>query len=108
RRWRNQSDQRRQRDDQSKEFSMMQRPLWLRVWMRRVLGVAVFVFMVAMPGDWETKLLTKLSVVNTAKAGFQPALTVTLNDEGPLPELGGAVAWLNSVPLSTNSLRGKV
>jgi thiol-disulfide isomerase/thioredoxin len=29
-------------------------------------------------------------------------------DEGPMPELGGAVAWLNSAPLSRESLRGKV
>src|SRR5580693_4965616 len=31
-----------------------------------------------------------------------------LPDEGPLPDLGGAVGWLNSAPLSDKSLRGKV
>jgi thiol-disulfide isomerase/thioredoxin len=31
-----------------------------------------------------------------------------LPDEGPLPDLGGAVAWLNSAPLSSKALRGKV
>jgi thiol-disulfide isomerase/thioredoxin len=31
-----------------------------------------------------------------------------LTDEGPLPDLGGAVAWLNSDPLSNKSLRGNV
>jgi len=31
-----------------------------------------------------------------------------LPDEGPLPDLGGAVAWLNSAPLSDKLLRGKV
>ncbi len=31
-----------------------------------------------------------------------------LPDEGPLPDLGGAVAWLNSTPLSDKWLRGKV
>jgi thiol-disulfide isomerase/thioredoxin len=31
-----------------------------------------------------------------------------LPNEGPLPDLGGAVAWLNSGPLSAKSLRGKV
>jgi thiol-disulfide isomerase/thioredoxin len=31
-----------------------------------------------------------------------------LADEGPLPDLGGAVDWLNSVPLSAKSVRGKV
>jgi thiol-disulfide isomerase/thioredoxin len=31
-----------------------------------------------------------------------------LPDEGPLPDLGGALAWLNSASLSDKSLRGKV
>src|ERR1700736_1383491 len=29
-------------------------------------------------------------------------------DEGRMPDLDGAVAWLNSTPLSSRSLRGKV
>ena len=29
-------------------------------------------------------------------------------DEGPMPDLNGAVGWLNSTPLSSKSLRGKV
>jgi thiol-disulfide isomerase/thioredoxin len=32
----------------------------------------------------------------------------TLADEGPMPELDGAVTWLNSPPLSRQTLRGKV
>jgi thiol-disulfide isomerase/thioredoxin len=32
----------------------------------------------------------------------------SLGDEGAMPELDGAVGWLNSAPLSTKSLRGKV
>jgi thiol-disulfide isomerase/thioredoxin len=32
----------------------------------------------------------------------------TLPDQGHLPDLRGAVAWLNSAPLSAKSLRGKV
>jgi thiol-disulfide isomerase/thioredoxin len=31
-----------------------------------------------------------------------------LRDEGPLPDLGGAIGWLNSTPLNHKSLRGKV
>ena len=27
-------------------------------------------------------------------------------DEGRMPDLGGAVAWLNSAPLSSKALRG--
>jgi len=34
----------------------------------------------------------------------QPALV----DKGPIPDLGGAVTWLNSAPLNDKSLRGKV
>ncbi len=30
------------------------------------------------------------------------------NDEGPLPDLGGAIGWLNSAPLNEKSLHGKV
>ena len=33
---------------------------------------------------------------------------VNLGDEGPMPDLGGAVGWLNTGPLSRDSLRGKV
>src|SRR5580693_7050148 len=33
---------------------------------------------------------------------------VNLSDEGPMPDLGGAVGWLNTAPLSRDSLRGKV
>ena len=74
---------------------------------------------------WDTSLLTKFSFLNTSKAEahlidaigpeksavlsvkaaeVQPALA----DEGPMPDLDGAVAWLNSPPLKTKSLRGKV
>jgi heme/copper-type cytochrome/quinol oxidase subunit 1 len=28
-------------------------------------------------------------------------------DEGPMPDLNGAVGWLNSAPLSSKSLRNK-
>jgi thiol-disulfide isomerase/thioredoxin len=31
-----------------------------------------------------------------------------LSDEGPMPDLDGAIGWLNSAPLNRKSLRGKV
>ena len=31
-----------------------------------------------------------------------------LADDGPLPDLGGGIGWLNSAPLNPKSLRGKV
>jgi len=41
-------------------------------------------------------------------AGVVAAARSTLADEGPLPDLGGAISWLNSPPLSAKALRGKV
>jgi thiol-disulfide isomerase/thioredoxin len=72
-------------------------------WIRRALGVAAITGVVVVTG-WDTNLLTKLSLVKTAKTDSQPFLS----EEGRLPELDGAVAWLNSPPLSRESLHGKV
>src|SRR2546425_696232 len=36
------------------------------------------------------------------------AIASAAGDEGPMPDLDGAVTWLNSAPLSSKSLRGKV
>jgi len=52
-----------------------------------------------------TSVLAMANPVLTASASeSHPALA----DEGRLPDLGGAVAWLNAAPLSSKSLRGKV
>jgi thiol-disulfide isomerase/thioredoxin len=68
---------------------------------------------------------TEFSFMNTAQAKehltatflpekpatFAPAAAESqppLADEGHLPELGGAIGWLNSAPLNRKSLRGKV
>src|ERR1700735_2153284 len=107
-------------------FSALKRSLSFEIWIRRGLGVAVIMGVVAIGLGWDTSLLTKFSFVNTAKAeehlidrlrpekpasvlaasaaDNQPALA----DEGPFPDLSGAVAWLNSPPLSGKSLKGKV
>jgi thiol-disulfide isomerase/thioredoxin len=85
----------------------MKHSLSCKVWIRSVLGVVVIVGVVAIPGGWDRNLFTKFSFVNTARA--EEHLTGTaLADEGRLPDLGGAIAWLNSVPLNSKSLRGKV
>jgi thiol-disulfide isomerase/thioredoxin len=70
-----------------------------------------------------TSMFSNFSIVNAAEVegsligAFHPAAVLTasvaeshptLADEGSLPDLGGAVAWLNSAPLSRKSLRGKV
>ncbi len=106
-------------------FSALKRSLSFEVWIRRGLGVAVILGVVAIGLGWDTNLLTKFSFVNTAKAEEhlidalrpeKPAVLAAtaadavpaLKDEGPMPDLSGAVAWLNSPPLSSKSLRGKV
>jgi len=110
----------------NKVFSALKRSLSFEVWIRRGLGVAVIMGVVAIGLGWDTNLLTKFSFVNTAKAEEhlidvwhpkKPAAVLAasaadtvpaLKDEGPMPDLSGAVAWLNSPPLSSKSLRGKV
>src|SRR5580698_3801385 len=52
----------------------------------------------------KTSALVTSGALVAASAESQRALP----NEGPLPDLGGAVAWLNSAPLSDRSLRGKV
>jgi thiol-disulfide isomerase/thioredoxin len=51
-----------------------------------------------------TLLPEKPATFAPAAAESQPPLA----DEGHLPELGGAIGWLNSAPLNRKSLRGKV
>ena len=95
-------------------------------WLRRTLGAAVLVAVLAIALGWDTGVLTRLSSANTnsieqglmarinpgpaggpvppaaAPAGAAPPV------EGELPELAGAVTWLNSPPLTRAALRGKV
>jgi thiol-disulfide isomerase/thioredoxin len=51
-----------------------------------------------------TLLPEKSASFAATAAESQPLLA----DEGRLPELGGAIGWLNSAPLNRKSLRGKV
>ena len=108
-----------------KVFSAMKRSLLFDVWIRRALGVAVLAGVVAIALGWDTGLLKRFSFVNTAKAEENligtldtrnptdvPVSTAgplpALSDEGPMPDLSGAVGWINSPALSSKSLRGKV
>src|SRR5580698_1398616 len=110
-----------------KVFSTMKNSLRFDVWIRRTLGAAVILGVIAIALGWDTNLLAKFSFVNTATAeehlihafgAPKPGATLAnastaetpppLADEGPMPELSGAVAWLNSAPLTRDQLRGKV
>jgi cytochrome c biogenesis protein CcdA/thiol-disulfide isomerase/thioredoxin len=101
-------------------------------WLRRALGVAVLVGVVAIAAGWDTGVLTRLSLASTNHLeqsllqSLRPqapggAMTATVshgeagNDataappvEGEMPSLNGAVAWLNSPPLTREQLRGRV
>jgi hypothetical protein len=66
------------------------------IWMRRALCAALIVGGVAM------------ATFHSGKSAVRAAGMISLRDEGSMPDLGGAIGWLNSAPLSTKSLRGKV
>lgn len=50
------------------------------------------------------KFSSILPTVLAATAGPRPLLA----DDGPMPDLNGGVTWLNSAPVNSKSLRGKV
>ena len=109
-------------------FRALQARLGLGNVLRRVLGVAALLAVVAIGLGWDTGLLTRLSAVSTARIeqglldavpDAQPAAPpmmmmaagqagAPLPVEGTLPSLDGATGWLNSPPLSAEQLRGKV
>ena len=109
-------------------FTALKQRLGAGEWVRRGLGVAALLAVVAIAMGWDTGVLTRLSTVSTAKleqglldtlpgqtpqAG--PAMMMRAADanaplpvEGTLPSLAGATGWLNSPPLTAEELRGKV
>jgi cytochrome bd-type quinol oxidase subunit 1 len=52
----------------NKAFSLMKRSLSVEAWIRRALGIAVIMGVIAIALGWDTDLLTRFSFVNTAKA----------------------------------------
>jgi cytochrome c biogenesis protein CcdA/thiol-disulfide isomerase/thioredoxin len=105
-------------------------------WLRRALGIAVLAGVAAIAAGWDTGLLTRLSFAGTNRieqsllqAAHAPAVSPADRAaataevmsaattgaaaaappvEGEMPSLSGAVAWLNSPPLTREQLRGKV
>lgn len=110
----------------NKVFGALKKSLSWEVWIRRAIGAAVILGVIAIAAGWDTNLLTKFSFVNTNKAeehlinvfdhnrqivhasAPDPQQQEMLLDEGTMPELSGATAWLNSPPLNRKALRGKV
>jgi len=115
-------------------FAAMKKSLGAGEWIRRGLGVAVLLGVVAIAFGWDTSVLTRLSTTSTntleqslidgvkpagARDGKTMAMSNTMTSglpsaakalpiEGEMPSLSGATAWLNSPPLDAAALRGKV
>ena len=103
-------------------FAAMKRSLGIGEWIRRVLGAAVLAGVAVIAFGFDTGFLAQLSLANTTRLEqglidrLRPekkaaAVTVagsSLPVEGTMPALDGATGWLNSPPLTRQSLRGKV
>ncbi|HKV72964.1 MAG TPA: cytochrome c biogenesis protein DipZ [Gemmatimonadales bacterium] len=102
-------------------FTAMKRSLGAEEWIRRGLGVMVLVGVVAIAMGWDTGVLRRLSLASTSgveqglinrltPAGYTEAQPGALpaGNEGEMPSIDGAVAWLNSPPLTREGLKGKV
>jgi cytochrome c biogenesis protein CcdA/thiol-disulfide isomerase/thioredoxin len=100
-------------------------------WIRRGLGAAVIVGVAAITLGWDRTLLAKGQFIQTAAAeellvnrlaparvktldvgtsldAFAATAAVALAREGQMPELPAGREWINSPPLTTASLKGKV
>ena len=103
-------------------FAVMKKSLGAGEWIRRGLGIAVLLGVVAIAFGLDTGILARLSLTKTS--GIEQMLVDKTNlkhtaksyrvagsdlpVEGTMPPLDGAIAWLNSPPLTTQQLRGKV
>jgi cytochrome c biogenesis protein CcdA/thiol-disulfide isomerase/thioredoxin len=109
-------------------FAALKRSLGAEVWIRSILGVAVLAGVVAIAFGLDRGVLTQLSLASTsgveqtlldrlhpAAPQKQPAMMMMSSNAGhgetgpeTLPDLSGAVAWINSPPLTPAALKGKV
>jgi cytochrome c biogenesis protein CcdA/thiol-disulfide isomerase/thioredoxin len=118
----------------SRVFAALKRSLGAELWIRRILGIAVLAGVAAVAFGLDRGLLTQLSLAGTSNleqhllstlAPPTPANDQSMQlDNNPgmmmsaggnsdgipttLPDLSGATLWLNSPPLTPESLRGKV
>ena len=115
----------------AKVFAALKRSLGAEEWLRRALGALVVVSAVAIAFGFDTGFLARASTAGTTRlekalfGRFLPdhnavmagggAMMMSargaagaLPVEGVMPPLDGVTLWLNSEPLSRESLRGKV
>ncbi|MFT3731647.1 MAG: cytochrome c biogenesis protein DipZ [Hyphomicrobium sp.] len=107
-----------------KVFAAMKRSLGVGEWLRRGIGVLVLLSAGAIALGADTGALTRLSLASTASIeqrlidsfrghASMPDVSLAGEDtslpvEGKMPPINGAVAWLNSKPLTREALKGKV
>ncbi|MHA4967794.1 cytochrome c biogenesis protein DipZ [Pseudomonas extremorientalis] len=110
-----------------KVFGFMKKSLGAGEWLRRGLGGLMLAGVAAIALGLDTGVLSRLSTASTGgleqslvdrlsakpvKPGGAMMMAAnhgdTLPIEGALPPLDGAVQWLNSPPLATEALKGKV
>ena len=104
-------------------LAAMKRSLGAGEWIRRAIGVLVLAAVVAIAFHVDSRFLTGASVASTtrieqalidrvgtgtAAPTAAPTVPGELPIEGPMPSLAGATDWINSPPLVSDSLRGKV
>jgi cytochrome c biogenesis protein CcdA/thiol-disulfide isomerase/thioredoxin len=104
-------------------FAALKRSLGALEWIRRGLGIAVLISVVAVALGFDTGFLTRVSLSSTASLEqslvdwLHPTSKSASNvaSGGPAKEkpgtsdvLSGAVGWLNSPPLTIQGLKGKV
>ena len=96
-------------------FRLMKRGLGAEEWVRRGLGIAVVAGVVVIALGWDTRFLSQFTYLNTtnterkliAQLAQEPNATIVA-ETLTMPPLTGATQWLNSPPLSSEMLRGKV
>jgi cytochrome c biogenesis protein CcdA/thiol-disulfide isomerase/thioredoxin len=112
-------------------FHALKRSLGAEVWIRRMLGAAVLAGVAAIAVGADRGVLTQLSLTSTsgveqslvnrlqpkqetAQNGAPGMMMMSSNAAGKgagpetLPDLSGAVQWLNSAPLNRDQLKGHV
>lgn len=115
-----------------KVFAAMKRSLGAGEWIRKGIGAAILLGVIAISLGLDTGVLARISTATTGggaeqwlvnKFGLNQNPNQNRNtlqvknhengqplpgDYGPMPLLNGAVTWLNSPPLDAEMLRGKV
>lgn len=98
-----------------KAFAKMKGYLKAEGYVKKILGVLVLLGVVVIAFNLDRTLLTQVArlqtetfeqhLLNMTDAG--PA-NIGFKDEGDMPSIDGAIAWMNSSPLTNAELKGKV